>query len=569
MAQNNNMWASTHLVIGVTGHRNLRDEELPALQEKVQRFFQSLQTRYTDLPLCLLSSLATGSDQLVTKVALSMGIRVIAPLPMPPEQYIEDFDCKQSREVFTKQCQQAELLTLPLHHGSIQDSIKLPGPERDLQYALAGIFVSSHCHILLALWDGKESELLGGTAQVVNFHLQGIMPGPIDRRRAEVGLLGMDNETLVYHITVNRQNQEYLASNESSQWLASNQNNINLTSMPEAFDLMFRRHEEFMIDWKKYEKNILQQPTVNVAEAECPIHGLFRVADWLATLYQKRVGRILKTTYLLAAFMGTALIIYSDLNSQDEMLYLFLTFFLAGLGVASIAKRREWHRKYIDYRVLAEGLRVQSYWRRAGIVDINTPSFTHDNFLQKQDVELGWIRNFMRTASIDGLLKSIASAQAQADKVIEEWIGDPEHSGQLRYYSKTSEKRTRLHNRSEMLGHTCLWVGIAISVVLVIFAQLLQDELQNIMVASMGILAVAAAIHEAYAYKKADKALIKQYRFMQRIFTASQKRLFSCENVDEQRQILRTLGEAALAEHAEWTLLHRERPLENSKQLQS
>ncbi len=46
-----------------------------------------------------------------------------------------------------------------------------------MQYAQAGIFISSHCHILLALWDGHESELLGGTAQVVSFHLQGHMPG--------------------------------------------------------------------------------------------------------------------------------------------------------------------------------------------------------------------------------------------------------------------------------------------------------------------------------------------------------------------------------------------------------
>ena len=89
--------------------------------------------------------------------------------------------------------------------------------------------------------------------------------------------------------------------------------------------------------------------------------------------------------------------------------------------------------------------------------------------------------------------------------------------------------------------------------------------MQNIMVASMGILSVAAAVHEAYAYKKADKELIKQYRFMQRIFSAAQRRLGSCNSVDEKRQILRTLGEAALAEHAEWTLMHRERPLEHSR----
>jgi len=79
------------------------------------------------------------------------------------------------------------------------------------------------------------------------------------------------------------------------------------------------------------------------------------------------------------------------------------------------------------------------------------------------------------------------------------------------------------------------------------------------------MLSVAAAVHEAYAYRKADKELIKQYRFMQRIFSAAQRRLTICKAVGEQRQILRTLGEAALAEHAEWTLMHRERPLEHSR----
>lgn len=33
----------------------------------------------------------------------------------------------------------------------------------------------------------------------------------------------------------------------------------------------------------------------------------------------------------------------------------------------------------------------------------------------------------------------------------------------------------------------------------------------------------------------------------------------------EQREFLRALGEAALAEHAEWTLMHRERPLERAR----
>jgi hypothetical protein len=557
MPQHNNFQVSTHLIIGVTGHRNLHLDEIADLREKIRRFFLELQLRYPELPLCLLSPLATGSDQLVTDVALAMGIQVIAPLPMDLEHYLEDFDTNESREKFNAQCRQAKLLTLPLYRDSLLESIKIPGPERDLQYAQAGIFVSNHCHILLALWDGKESDLLGGTAQVVKFHLHGTMPGPIDSHRAALGLFGMDDDTLVHHIYANRQDQERVAIKEQNRWLTSNPDISNQAVMPEAFDLMFRRQAAFNTDKRKFLNTDAQQTDTNTDNTECPIHSLFCIADGLASLYQKRVRLVLKITFLLTALMGFAFVLYSDQYVRGEILYLFFTIFLVVLGVVSIAKRREWHRKYIDYRVLAEGLRVQSYWRCAGIVDNNTPSFVHENYLHHQDNELVWIRNIMRAVSIDGILKPNDNTKPQVKMVIDDWIGDPEHSGQLRYYSKTSENRTRLRNHYEMLGHASLWAGIAISVVLVIFAQLLQDDLQNIMIASMGVLSVAAAIHEAYAYKKADKMLIKQYRFMQRIFTATKQRLITCDNVEEQRQLLRTLGEAALAEHAEWAMMNR------------
>jgi hypothetical protein len=44
---------------------------------------------------------------------------------------------------------------------------------------------------------------------------------------------------------------------------------------------------------------------------------------------------------------------------------------------------------------------------------------------------------------------------------------------------------------------------------------------------------------------------------MQRIFAATKQRLNTCEKVEDQQQLLRTLGEAALAEHAEWTMMNR------------
>jgi hypothetical protein len=43
---------------------------LAALRTQVQSFFLDLRSRYPDLPLVLLSSLAEGSDQLAAQVAI-------------------------------------------------------------------------------------------------------------------------------------------------------------------------------------------------------------------------------------------------------------------------------------------------------------------------------------------------------------------------------------------------------------------------------------------------------------------------------------------------------------------
>ena len=52
---------------------------------------------------------------------------------------------------------------------------------------------------------------------------------------------------------------------------------------------------------------------------------------------------------------------------------------------------------------------------------------------------------------------------------------------------------------------------------------------------------------------------------MHRLFTQARAALDRTADADEQREILRLLGEASLAEHVEWALMHRQRPLEHSR----
>lgn len=569
-----NVATASPLMIGVTGHRRLRDADGAALQAQVRRFLVDLQQRYPALPLVLLSPLAEGGDRIAADAAFALGIRVIAPLPLPLAQYRDDFEGPDSLALFEAQLARAEPLFLPVRHHDGDDATQAKGPARDRQYAEVGIFMSRHCHILLALWDGLPAGEVGGTAHTVRFHLQGEMPG-IDEHEAWLDLLGVVDNSLVRHIPAHRHGAMASADAGGARWITGNGEVSAAAAPPQPFDGMFRCQAAFNADVRTHADAIGvaasaagPAPAPDGAPADrvaCPIRRRFEAADWLASTYQHRVTRVLRITYGLAAATGFAFILYAHVHSQDAMIYLYLLLFASGVGLALLARRRQWHRKYLDYRALAEGLRVQSYWRQAGVVDVAHPSTAQDSFMQEQDVELGWIRNVLRAASLEGMCVPVRADAAAIEAVVGEWVGDVGSGGQLAYFTATAVHRARMHRRAQWVAHACLATGIGISVLLAIFAHRLDTSTKTALVVAMGLLSVAAGVHEAYVHKKADKELVKQYRFMQRIFEGARRRLDACSSVAAKRRVLQTLGEAALAEHAEWTLMHRERPLEHTR----
>jgi hypothetical protein len=567
------------LIVGVTSHRNLAGGELAELGERVRHFFLQLRETFPDLPLVVLSALAEGGDQLVAREALEAGARLIAPLPLSRQSYMEDFDDTASRDEFVRLCERAEVVQLPLLARNTAEGVSVRGAQRDAQYAEAGVFVASHSHILLAIWDGRDSDLLGGTAQIVRYYLDGILPGVIERRSGARPLVDRGDESLLYHIACSRSDngnparppKETLQALEA-RWLTQSSIRPSAEGMPAEFRQIFRRMVQFNADADKYCEDLIGRAAdpVTAAQQDKPasIDRLFAAADRLAMHFQRRVLLAMRGIHALAALMGIAFVCYSDLPSglvnQADMIYLFISLFSAGVILDRLARRREWHRKYIDYRALAEGLRVQRYWYRAGVAAADSIAFAHDNFMQKQDLELGWIRNVMRAAGVTAPDREGVS-EPELKAVIDEWIGAPDRDGQLGYYAKRSEARMRVHRTTHLIGQSCLWTGMTLAVGLALFHGRIDDDLTTALIAAMGVLAIIAAARESYSYRKADKELIKQYVFMRNIFSGARRALAEERNMHGKQEILRALGEAALAEHAEWALTHRERPLEHGK----
>ncbi|MEQ8205230.1 MAG: hypothetical protein RIA65_03570, partial [Woeseia sp.] len=217
----------------------------------------------------------------------------------------------------------------------------------------------------------------------------------------------------------------------------------------------------------------------------------------------------------------------------------------------------------LDYRALAEGLRVQFYWAAAGVVNESESKFSHDNFLQAQDPELGWIRNVMRVAGTRCDVRPFREPAGLAF-VLTEWIGDTEH-GQLAYFARKTAHRIKHNRLTESLGLISLLASVAVVAALLMVGSAIAKVWLDPLMAFMGSLLLVYGIRKGYAYALAEKELIKQYEFMLRIFSNARRRLDNTDNPDEQRLILRALGGSALDEHSEWILMHRDRSIEQGE----
>lgn len=565
------------LVVAVTGHRDLVASEISGIRERVRQLLRQLRDDYPDRRVQVISGLAEGADQLVAEVALQEDVPLVAVLPMPRSLYRRDFETEEARaRLDTLYARAAECFELPLAAGNTLDGIAEPGEQRARQYAQLGVFLCAHCHLLLAIWDGKSSDELGGTAQVVEFHHDDVMPGYTPRIGANRQMLVDDESDLVYHIVCSRDRAGGAPTDGleplDCSWFTKDRDRPRSREMPKQHRLIFEHSAEFSRDARRYASEIeagksplyRPQQAPDLPPGVEPIDRLFCVADWLAIRFQRKVLLTLRATHLLAFSMGLMFILYTDVRGLSYYMFAFLLFFLAAAVIQHHASRRGWHRKYLDYRALAEGLRVQFYWAVAGIGNDNVSKFTHDSFLQTQDPELGWIRNVMRVA---GTRSNVARNTNDAGLafVLQEWIGEPEGQGQLGYFAAKLQDKIRRNRVTDALGRLSLLTSVAVVAIFVVVGTRLPDEWSSPLMLAMGATLLMYGIRQGYGYATAEKDLIKQYEFMLRLFQSARRRLDMTGDAGEQRRILKALGDAALDEHADWILMHRERAIDQSE----
>lgn len=100
-----------------------------------------------------LTSLAVGTDQVFAEEALLQSIDVDAIIPFDGYERCFEGRAVESYRDLLKRCDDVVVLD---RAGSDQEA-----------FLAAGIRVADECDLLIAVWDGKPAEGLGGTADVV------------------------------------------------------------------------------------------------------------------------------------------------------------------------------------------------------------------------------------------------------------------------------------------------------------------------------------------------------------------------------------------------------------------
>ena len=289
--------------------------------------------------------------------------------------------------------------------------------------------------------------------------------------------------------------------------------------------------------------------------------------------FQKRTVWTLRWLFGLAFAIVVAFEIFAhgdDLLpqvSEPAKLLAYLVLLGCGFALYKWAEAREIDKHYLDYRALAEALRVDFYWRVAGI-----DSSAADYCMRYRLEETEWIRLALRSTEVrvGSISTSGANAGAAVRAVVDDWV-----KGQHAYYGRTQR---RLHASLRSLERRTTWlfiVSVVAGVALFAFAFDLGPWIRELReqhpiahplaVAIAGLSTAAAALLHGYAEQRALSVLIKRYERMYALFGKALRVLdapMERHDWSMARRILTELGREALEENAEWVMLHRDRPIE-------
>jgi len=494
------------LSVGVTGHRGdalpadvagLRDQ-IRRVLELVAHSFAQVRERggesFSDDPprLLLISPLADGADQICAEEALGLGYALHAVLPFAREAYRRDLNNEVSRAAFDRLLARAErVLELP---GK-------PDGEPDV-YVMAGRATVAHCDLLLAVWDGLEPRGRGGTGEVVRLAIRrgtAVLHLPVEAAQAPQLLWGAFDPAVVTEAE-GAMVRRSIEPAHLDQFLGAL-----LLPPPDPQERRFlsvffgelgrrvRARIEYPLllaaagvarfrpgemrdshcvaaiaaEWRDY-----RDRCVGPHGVEPPLDLLENCYSWsdrLATRTAQtyRSGHVFNFVLGgIAVFMGLSTFLLPAAKLAMAIAELLIT-----LGIilnTRIGLRDEWHRRWLDYRQLAERLRPMRSLKLLGLAAPDPPGSIAN------PVPRRWIDWYA-----SGVWRSMGcpsgSIKGGRTAAVARSVADHEIAPQIAYHERSARQIEALDHRLEKLA-SLLFVATLIACIAVIAGQIFEPQ---------------------------------------------------------------------------------------------
>ncbi|HEV2043202.1 MAG TPA: hypothetical protein VGR05_00850 [Sphingomicrobium sp.] len=519
------------LTVGVTGHRlgaladarraAVRDaigQALEAIEREAMAVFNREAGLFATVPptLTLVSPLADGADQMAAEAGLARGWRLQTVLPFDRATYIRDFDGPEAAARFTALLERSDCV------------LELPGdPDDDAEaYMAAGRATIAHCDVLIAVWDGRPPRGRGGTAEVV--HLAVAQGTPVIHVAADgeqpMGLLwsGFDPNVIT------RSGDDRGVRQPFEPELLGRMIGALLTPPPESNERVF--FDRFLAEKSRRVRGRIEYPLLLMLagvswiksshwrESKCAAaindewqrfstecsgkHGItasldlleraYASSDRLAGYYAQnfRSGHIFN--FLLAA---TAVLLglssFALPASKTEVAVVEFAVALAVIFNTRFGVSHEWHRRWLDYRQLAERLRPLRSLKLLGVAAPDAPG-SNTNPVPRRWIDWYAAGVWRAMGCPNGTID-----QAKAAKLAEA-IACHEIAPQIAYHEATARQIDTLDRRLEWIATGLFVLTLGATALVIIMLQVdpaWVDRMANwLTLLSAGFPAVGTAI---------------------------------------------------------------------------
>lgn len=490
------------LQVGVTGHRlgpKLSLQSVAPIRATVDRVLATFAGAARDtvekrgagviekeLELVVISPLAEGADRIVAEAGLAAGFALEVVLPFAREEYERDFETEESREVFAALFRKA---------GSV---FELDGArsQANRAYEAVGLITLANSDLLIAIWDRNEASGVGGTALVVdraiNEGIPVVLIDPTEPGRAT--LLMADNPDLAPASLRHEELQRPDALAEipglvdtligppppGKSWLsldaylAEKERRRNFLPAYAFLVRIFAGRKLHQSDlkqppylentrsqWEEYFKIVNRDDRLTEAIDQLLLPA-FSMADNLSVYYARMFRGTYISLYVAAASVAMLGVLGIFLHNLPTLVFVFEILSLIIIGAVivswSIAKRVDVHRRWLEYRRLAECL------RHMRLIALTASAGTLPRPGRSPDDDSSWVDWYAR--AMRRLLP--LPRQRVDDKyltMIKKAACDTELTGQINYHESNASLMRKLDHRLHAVG---MWLFVTTAVLLIL-----------------------------------------------------------------------------------------------------